>query len=123
MYRLHAAAPLYKHLLVDPHERACVVGLALVLNAVEAVSPLAVVPLVVVVVLHLPNRLKHPQLCELKQKHVRRLARVQTNGYQPVRAATFDEAVAERSEGTDEKVCSHSKLTSPETHTSTACVK
>lgn len=66
--RLHAGPPSRKHLLVDPHERARVVGLALVLDAVEAVSPLAVVPLVVVVVLHLPHGFKRPQLCELKRK-------------------------------------------------------
>lgn len=60
--------PSDKQLLIDPHERTCVVGFALVLNAVEAVPPLAVVPLVVVVVLHLPHRLKHPHLCELKRK-------------------------------------------------------
>lgn len=65
-------APLHKRLLVDPHERARVVGLALVLDAVEAVPPLAVVPLVVVVVLHLPHGFKHAQLCELERKHVRR---------------------------------------------------
>ena len=67
-----AAPPSDKHLLVDPHERARVVGFALVLDAVEAVPPLAVVPLVVVVVLHLPHRLKQPHLCELKEKHVHR---------------------------------------------------
>lgn len=60
--------PSHKQLLVDPHERARVVGFALVLDAVEAVAPLAVVPLVVVVVLHLPHRLKHARLCELKGK-------------------------------------------------------
>lgn len=68
--RVDAAPPSDKHLLVDPHERARVVGFALVLDAVEAVPPLAVVPLVVVVVLHLPHRLKQPHLCELKEKHV-----------------------------------------------------
>lgn len=67
-----AAPPSDKHLLVDPHEGARVVGFALILNAVEAVSPLAVVPLVVVVVLHLPHGFKHSQLCELKHKRTRR---------------------------------------------------
>jgi len=62
--------PSDKHLLVDPHERARVVGFAFILDAVEAVSPLAVVPLVVVVVLHLPHRFEHPRLCELRQKHM-----------------------------------------------------
>lgn len=60
--------PSDKHLLVDPHERARVVGFTFILDAVEAVPPLAVVPLVVVVVLHLPHRFKHPRLCELKRK-------------------------------------------------------
>lgn len=58
--------PSHKQLLVDPHQRACVIGFALVLNAVEVVPPLAVVPLVVVVVLHLPHRLKHAHICELQ---------------------------------------------------------
>lgn len=58
-----------KHLLVDPHECSGVVGFALVLNAVEAVAPLTVVPLVVVVVLHLPHGLKHAHLCELEDRH------------------------------------------------------
>lgn len=62
--------PSHKHLLVDPHERTRVVGFAFVFNAVEAVSPLAVIPLVVVVVLHLPHRFKHSRLCELKQKQM-----------------------------------------------------
>lgn len=57
--------PSDEGLLVDPHERARVVGSALVLDAVEAVAPLAVVPLVVVIVLHLPHRLKQPRLGEL----------------------------------------------------------
>lgn len=56
----------HKQLLVDPHQRARVVGFALVLDAVEAVPPLAVVPLVVVVVLHLPHRLKQAHICELE---------------------------------------------------------
>lgn len=63
-------APLHKHLLVDPHKRARVVGLAFVLDAVEAVSPLAVIPLVVVVELHLPHGFKHPQLRELRREHM-----------------------------------------------------
>lgn len=60
-----SAPPSDKHLLVDPHECARVVGFAFVLDAVEAVSPLAVVPLVVVVELHLPHGFKHPHLSEL----------------------------------------------------------
>lgn len=71
--------PSDKHLLVDPHECARVVGFAFVLYAVEAVSPLAVVPLVVVVVLHLPHRFKHSRLCELKEKHMSGWVRTETN--------------------------------------------
>lgn len=67
---LQGVPPSNKHLLVDPHECARVVGLALVLNAVEAVPPLAVVPLVVVVVLHLPHGFEHSQLGELVGKDV-----------------------------------------------------
>lgn len=59
----------HKQLFVDPHECARVVGFAFILDAVEAVPPLAVVPLVVVVVLHLPHCLKHPCLCELKRRY------------------------------------------------------
>lgn len=58
-----------KHLLVDPHECARVVGFTFILNAVEAVAPLAVVPLVVVVELHLPHSFKRTHLCELQKKH------------------------------------------------------
>lgn len=58
-----------KHLFVDPHERARVIGFTFILNAVKAVAPLAVVPLVVVVKLHLPHGFKRPYLCELQQKH------------------------------------------------------
>lgn len=61
--------PSNKLLLVDPHEGARVVGLALILDGVEAVAPLAVVPLIVVVVLYLPHRLKEACLGELREKH------------------------------------------------------
>lgn len=47
-----------KHFFIDPHQAACLIGFALILDAVEAVSPLAVVPLVVVVEFHLPHGLK-----------------------------------------------------------------
>ena len=47
-------------LLVDPHEGPRLVGLALVIDAGEFVPELAVLPLVVVVVLRLPDRLKRP---------------------------------------------------------------
>lgn len=110
---LFSVQTLHKHLLVDPHERARVVGLALVLDAVEAVSPLAVVPLVVVVVLHLPHGFKHPQLRELGRGNTctGERARRQTVSSKS-RAASFGEAQL-----------SHSKLTSPETHNPLACVK
>ena len=54
-----------KQLLVDPHQAARLVGLALVLDAVETVASLAVVPLIVVVVLHLPHHFKRAHLWEL----------------------------------------------------------
>ena len=54
-----------EHLLVDPHEGARVAGFALVLDAAEAVAPLAVVPLAVVVELDLPHRLQAANLGEL----------------------------------------------------------
>lgn len=74
------AVPLSnKRLLVDPHECARVVGFAFVLDAVEAVSPLAVVPLVVVVELYLPHGLKLPCCGELKHKHRSRRIRIKTN--------------------------------------------
>lgn len=62
--------PSHKHLLVDPHERARVVGFALILDAVEAIPPLAVIPLVVVVKLHLPHCFKQSRFCELKEKYI-----------------------------------------------------
>lgn len=43
-----------KHLLVNPHQRACLIRFALILNVVEAVAPLAMVTLMIVVELHLP---------------------------------------------------------------------
>lgn len=52
-------------LLVDPHQGPGLVGFAFVVDAAELVSELAVLPLVVVVVLGLPHRLKRPRLVEL----------------------------------------------------------
>lgn len=52
-------------LLVDPHEGPRLVGLALVLDAAELVAELAVLPLVVVVVFGLPDRLKRPRFDKL----------------------------------------------------------
>lgn len=59
------ARVLQEGLFVDPHEAAGLVGLGLVLDAVEAVAELAVFSLVVVVVFHLPHCLKHAGIFEL----------------------------------------------------------
>lgn len=55
-------------LLVDPHQGPGLVGFALVLDAAELVPELAVLPLVVVVVLGLPDRLERPRLVELQRE-------------------------------------------------------
>lgn len=47
-----------KRFLTDPHQAVGVVRFALVLDAAEAVAPLAVVSLVVVVEFYLPHSLK-----------------------------------------------------------------
>lgn len=56
---------LEKGLFIDPHQAACLVGLDLILDAVEIVAKLTVLPLVVVVELHLPDGLKHARIFEL----------------------------------------------------------
>ena len=56
-----------KHFFIDPHQAARLVGFALILYAVEAVSPLAVVSLVVVVEFHLPHSLKEASLVKLQR--------------------------------------------------------
>lgn len=61
----HKQTLLQKQFFVDPHEGARVVGFTLVLDAAEAVAPLAVVSLVVVVELDLPDGLEKPCLSEL----------------------------------------------------------
>lgn len=53
-------------LLVDPHQGPGLVGFALVLDVAELVPELAVLPLVVVVVLGLPDRLERSRLVELQ---------------------------------------------------------
>lgn len=55
--------------LVDPHQGPGLVGFALVLDAAELVPELAVLPLVVVVVLGLPDRLERSRLVELDGKN------------------------------------------------------
>lgn len=57
-----------ERLLVDPHEGPRLVGLTLVVDAAELVAELAVLPLVVVVVFGLPDRLKGPRFVELDRK-------------------------------------------------------
>ncbi len=74
----HTAAPwwlqdcsarvLLEQLFVYPHEAAGLVGLGLVLDAVEAVAELAVLSLVVVVVFHLPYGFKRAGVFELATK-------------------------------------------------------
>lgn len=59
---------LLEDLFVYPHEAAGLVGLDLVLDAVEAVAELAVLSLVVVVVFHLPYSFKHASIFELATK-------------------------------------------------------
>lgn len=61
-------------LLVDPHEGPRLVGFALVLDAAELVAELAVLPLVVVVVLGLPDRLKRSCFVKLNRRKRRRRA-------------------------------------------------
>lgn len=61
-----------ERLLVDPHEGPRLVGFALVLDAAELVAELAVLPLVVVVVLRLPDRLKRSCLVKLNRRRRRR---------------------------------------------------
>lgn len=60
-----SAGVLQEDLFVYPHETAGLVGLDLILDAVEAVAKLAVFSLVVVVVFHLPHCLKHASIFEL----------------------------------------------------------
>lgn len=60
-----SAGVLQEDLFVYPHEAAGLVGLGLILDAVEAVAELAVFSLVVVVVFHLPHCLKHAGIFEL----------------------------------------------------------
>lgn len=70
-----SAGVLQEDLFVYPHEAAGLVGLGLVLDAVEAVAELAVFSLVVVVVFHLPHCLKHAGIFELQQQEDGRLVR------------------------------------------------
>lgn len=57
--------PSEKQFFIYPHKSACVIWFALVLDAVKAVSPLAVVSFVVVVELDLPDGLKKAFLRKL----------------------------------------------------------
>lgn len=56
-----------EHLFIDPHEATSLIRFALIVNASETVAPLAMVPLVVVVVLHLPCGLKLTSIRKLKR--------------------------------------------------------
>lgn len=64
----HSAPVLQENLFVYPHEAAGLVGLGLVLDAIEAVAELAVFSLVVVVVFHLPYCFKCACIFELATK-------------------------------------------------------
>lgn len=66
--RSPATTDSVERLLVDPHEGPRLVGLAFVLDVAEFVAKLAVLPLVVVVVFRLPDRLKRPRLVKLDRK-------------------------------------------------------
>lgn len=57
-----------ERLLVDPHQRSRLVRFALVLDAVELVAELTVLPLVVVVIFGLPDGFKCPGLLELDKE-------------------------------------------------------
>lgn len=67
---MEGRAASVERLLVDPHEGPRLVGFALVIDAAELVAELAVLPLVVVVVLCLPHRLKRSRLVELERKEL-----------------------------------------------------
>lgn len=56
-------------LLVHPHETACLVGLALILNDREGASPLAVISLVVIIELDLPHRFEGPNVSYLRERN------------------------------------------------------
>lgn len=62
------APRLVEALLVDPQEGPRLVGFAFVLYGGEAVPPLAMVSLVVVVKLHLPDSFKGADVGELEKK-------------------------------------------------------
>lgn len=61
-----------ERLLVDPHQAARLIGFALILDVVELVAELAVLALVVVVVLHLPDRFELARLGKLDKQRGRR---------------------------------------------------
>lgn len=54
-----------KRFLIDPHQAVGLIRFALILDAAEAVAPLAVVSFVVVVEFHLPCSLKEASCCKL----------------------------------------------------------
>lgn len=54
-----------KRFLTDPHQTVGLIRFALVFNAAEAVAPLAVISLVVVVKFYLPHSLKDPSCLKL----------------------------------------------------------
>lgn len=92
---MEGRADSVERLLVDPHEGPRLVGLAFVLDAAEFVAELAVLPLVVVVVFRLPDRLKRSCLVELDRKKITNTAaliltfNVMHQKWQKLATATF----------------------------------
>lgn len=72
----HIVQVLLEQLFVYPHEAAGLVGLGLVLDAVEAVAELAVLSLVVVVVFHLPYGFKRAGIFELVTKRRQKVGKI-----------------------------------------------
>lgn len=64
--------PSNEQLLVDQHQAPRLVWFALVFDAAEAIPPLAVVPLVIVVEFHLPHCLKQASFSKLLHKKAKR---------------------------------------------------
>lgn len=65
----HSGLTSEEGLLIDPHEAARLIGFAFILDAAKAVSPLAVVSLVIVVEFDLPDCFKSAKVSDLKRKY------------------------------------------------------
>jgi len=53
-------------LFIDPHKTACFIWFAFILNTAKAVSPLAVIPFVVIVEFDLPDCFKNTDVVKLQ---------------------------------------------------------